>query len=169
MKSVCLVGNSEGVLKRPLGTFINLFDIVIRFNGFVTDGYEPWVGHKTDYVVLHDNFMNLSKTIHKNKKIIGIPYFKHHPKETLPSDQILWIPFAGTIPKNEKCWHTGIHVVSYFNKLEGHEIYVHGMGDGGISHYYNQKFRVWRGHDPEYEGEWLDENGIKRLSDYFDL
>lgn len=167
MKKVCIVGNSDGVLRTQLGSIIDQFDIVIRFNTFEIQGYEPWVGSKTDYVVLHDNFMELSKTTHEDKNIIGIPYFKHNPKEILPNDRILWIPNCEERAEETRVWHTGIHVVCYFAGLPDHEIYVHGIGDGGKSHYFDKKFKVWPKHDLEYEEGWINKNGIKRLVDHF--
>ena len=46
-KSVILVGNGPSVLRAKRGKFIDTFDEVVRFNNFVTDGFEDFTGSKT--------------------------------------------------------------------------------------------------------------------------
>lgn len=47
---VVLVGNARSLLARNgLGEVIDAFPVVIRFNNFVTSGYEDCVGAKTDW------------------------------------------------------------------------------------------------------------------------
>ncbi|MBC8142374.1 MAG: glycosyltransferase family 29 protein [Armatimonadetes bacterium] len=46
--SIVLVGNAPSLLRRPgLGLAIDAFPVVVRFNNFVTTGYETFVGAKT--------------------------------------------------------------------------------------------------------------------------
>jgi hypothetical protein len=47
---VVLVGNSKSVLEQPMGSQIDQFDIVVRFNNFEINGYQEYVGRKTDIV-----------------------------------------------------------------------------------------------------------------------
>ena len=46
--SIILVGNSQDATKKELGQEIEAFDIVVRFNNYVSAGYEKYVGHKTN-------------------------------------------------------------------------------------------------------------------------
>ncbi len=48
--SIVLVGNARSLLeRRGLGETIDAFSVVVRFNNFVTAGYEEYVGSKTDW------------------------------------------------------------------------------------------------------------------------
>ena len=45
---IIVVGNAASLLKEKNGNLIDSFDIVIRLNKFVTEGYEEYVGKKTN-------------------------------------------------------------------------------------------------------------------------
>lgn len=48
--NIVLVGNARSLLERSgLGERIDTFSIVVRFNNFVTVGYEAYVGTRTDW------------------------------------------------------------------------------------------------------------------------
>ena len=47
--SCCLVGNSSNLLNKNLGTQIDKFDTVIRFNRAPIEGFETYVGSKTTH------------------------------------------------------------------------------------------------------------------------
>ena len=49
---IAIVGNSPILLEKELGEEIDSHDIVVRFNRFVTDGFEKHAGSKIDYWVL---------------------------------------------------------------------------------------------------------------------
>jgi hypothetical protein len=51
MKRVIVVCNGESVLNQELGNLINNFDAVVRIGDFKINGYEKWVGTKTDIVI----------------------------------------------------------------------------------------------------------------------
>lgn len=48
MNSCVLVGNGPSVLDREMGSLIDSYETVVRFNFFHTKGYEKYVGTKTD-------------------------------------------------------------------------------------------------------------------------
>lgn len=52
MKKLVLVGNSPDVINHKVGPMVDAFDVVIRMNNFVTQGYETFVGSKTSYVFM---------------------------------------------------------------------------------------------------------------------
>lgn len=77
-KKVILIGNGPSVIKNPKGLFIDKFDIVIRFNSYVINGYEKFVGTKTDiwatthnHNILSTNVPDLIISAHKNSKKIS--------------------------------------------------------------------------------------------------
>lgn len=45
---ILIVGNGSSVLDQPLGSQIDAFDHVVRFNSFKTKGLEEWTGSRTD-------------------------------------------------------------------------------------------------------------------------
>jgi hypothetical protein len=47
-QSVVIVGNGASLLKEKLGSFIDSYDIVVRFNLFNIDSFAPYVGTKTN-------------------------------------------------------------------------------------------------------------------------
>ena len=51
MSNVCIVGNGACALRKELGKFIDSCELVIRLGEFVTEGYEEFVGSKTDIFV----------------------------------------------------------------------------------------------------------------------
>ena len=46
--NLCVVGNGASALNKPNGKFIDKCDIVVRMGHFITNGYEQYVGSKTD-------------------------------------------------------------------------------------------------------------------------
>lgn len=46
-ENMAIVGSSDRLLKKELGSKIDIFDNVIRFNRAPVDGYETFVGSKT--------------------------------------------------------------------------------------------------------------------------
>lgn len=44
-----IVGNGPSVLKRKNGSLINNADMVVRIGKYITEGFEEYVGSKTDY------------------------------------------------------------------------------------------------------------------------
>ncbi|MEM6531794.1 MAG: glycosyltransferase family 29 protein [Myxococcota bacterium] len=49
---VLVVGNSPSVRRKKLGAIVDRFDRVIRINNFAIDGFEEWVGTRTDDAVV---------------------------------------------------------------------------------------------------------------------
>ena len=49
MKNMVVIGNGSSVLNHELGTLIDSFQNVARFNEYQIDGYEEFVGTKTTF------------------------------------------------------------------------------------------------------------------------
>jgi hypothetical protein len=77
LDSVILVGNGPSVLDRKLGSEIDQFDHVIRFNNYTTEGYEDYVGSKTSLWSSH--FRGVSNPSSFNR-VISI-----HENATIPN------------------------------------------------------------------------------------
>ena len=60
---VIVIGNSPSILLEPWGERIDKYDIVIRVNNCPTEGFEEFIGSKTDIwattknILHHDNFV----------------------------------------------------------------------------------------------------------------
>ncbi len=59
-KTVAIVGNAETATRFENGALIDSHDIVVRFNTYQTDGYEKFVGGKTDVIAIGLNPSNAS-------------------------------------------------------------------------------------------------------------
>ena len=60
---ILLVGNGRSLLqRRGLGARIDAFPLVLRFNNFCTEGFEPFVGQKTDWWARAENADVLPRT-----------------------------------------------------------------------------------------------------------
>lgn len=47
---IVIIGNSPSITNSKMGNEIDRFDIVIRLNNYVINGFEEYIGKKTDYV-----------------------------------------------------------------------------------------------------------------------
>ena len=82
---VIFVSNSPVVLNKKLGSKIDQFDIVIRCNDFEIDGYEEYVGTKTDI------WASCSAEEHqKDKPIFRIWHWLEYQKNKLGPFKEIW-------------------------------------------------------------------------------
>ena len=59
-ESIIIVGNSGNILNREYGAMIDSFGTVARFNRAPTEGFEKYVGSKTDLRIVNPNvFLNI--------------------------------------------------------------------------------------------------------------
>lgn len=102
--NIALVGNGRSLLGSNLGSIIDSYDVVVRFNNFVTTGYEVDVGARTDWWVRN----HLPETVHREeqfKKIIlrlrgeedqgweaDISYVPYQMAEKYPNQPIEIVP-----------------------------------------------------------------------------
>ena len=71
-RDIVIVGNGEGVLEKKRGQYIDSFDKVVRLGQYVTDGYEEFVGSKTDIISTIYWKLNLER-LKKHKVILSVP------------------------------------------------------------------------------------------------
>ena len=70
--SVIIVGNGESVLKKKSGSYIDSFDTVVRLGSYVTDGFEDYVGKKTD--IISTIYWKLDvERLSRTKVILNVP------------------------------------------------------------------------------------------------
>ena len=77
---VLLVGNAPFDEEQENGEYIDSFDIVVRFNGYVVEGYEKYVGTKVTHwfsnhwhILKNKDYLPEKKMTIKNKYIIESP------------------------------------------------------------------------------------------------
>ena len=70
--SVIIVGNGESVLKKKSGSYIDSFDTVVRLGSYVTDGFEDYVGEKTDIISTIYWKLDIER-LSKTKVILNVP------------------------------------------------------------------------------------------------
>lgn len=72
-KTIAVVGNSRSILEKKYGKEIDEHDIVIRFNNYVTKGYEEYVGTKTNVWAFNGNSLNQFRDINEYEAILLFP------------------------------------------------------------------------------------------------
>tara|TARA_B100001094_G_scaffold313398_1_gene351149 strand:- start:1099 stop:1788 length:690 start_codon:yes stop_codon:yes gene_type:complete len=115
-QKMIIIGNGPSVMKKHLGSVIDKFDIVVRFNSFETNGFEKYVGSKTDFW-----FINAKNIRTKSEPIIEkLKYIK--------CKQIF-------IEQNP--YDTKSKLLSYFPEIQKHNIQFMNMDD---FHFIHNKF-----------------------------
>lgn len=91
-KRIIIVGNSPTILSSKMGDVIDKFDTVVRFNNFVTSGYEESVGSKTDIWAIGTSSSILSRDPNDFREV----WYKSSTPQTK-----LEAKFTGPIPKEK--------------------------------------------------------------------
>lgn len=182
---VIIVGNSPELLKATNGHLIDSFDFVVRMNHYEIDGYQKYVGTKTDiyatawatpkkkpfdkfeYIIHYTGAENIEGYTPQDNEIL---FTKEEYKEM--QDAMLFSHYD-TQPS------LGAAVIFYFLKYyPNFEIYITGFDyfgfknkDYTFGHYYEEKryprLRAYMHHEPDKEMEYVDNlianNKIKEL------
>lgn len=72
MSNIIIVGNGEGVLDKKNGALIDSFETVVRLGRYVTDGFEEFVGSKTDIISTIYWKLDIDR-LAKTKVILNVP------------------------------------------------------------------------------------------------
>ena len=67
--NIILVGNGPSALSKKVGKYIDKIPIVVRFNSFRLEGYEEYVGTKTDIWLTTDVFPAWQKKIYFQRSL----------------------------------------------------------------------------------------------------
>ena len=111
-RTCALVGSSPDLLQENLGPLIDNHDMVVRFNGAVTKGFENHVGSKTDLRLINWRWMG----------------FREDPAETLLHfDKAAAEPTSGCVLKAD-CRNSAQTMTNYVNMLKLKEkLNIHTM------------------------------------------
>ena len=71
-RDIIIVGNGEDVLKNKNGNLIDSFNTVVRLGRYVTDGFEDYVGSKTDIISTIYWKLNIDR-LKTTKFILNVP------------------------------------------------------------------------------------------------
>jgi hypothetical protein len=69
--NISIIFPSKEILKKEYGSEIDKSDYVIRFNDYIIDGYEKYVGTKTDLILVNNETIKKGLIKDKNCFIIG--------------------------------------------------------------------------------------------------
>ena len=160
MREIILVGNGPSVLNRKLGKEIDKFPLVVRFNAFLTKGYEEYVGTKTDYWVTCD----IHPRWHKDyEKVILCSFSRQQDNHILKALRLKY-PDCDHFP--EQTWQkvlkdmnflapsSGAVAVTYF--IESYKVHLYGFDFfAGQTHHYGDKVIAGPNHSPQHEFEYF--------------
>jgi hypothetical protein len=170
--TVIIVGNAPTVFNKQLGSVIDMFDEVVRFNEFRCKGYDKHTGSKTTIWVTFGRGM-LPGDDSRPKKIL----MAHETaKPAYEPDELYKIPLSfyhelrKEIQANSKLANadvllpsSGFLVIRYLlEKGFTNKIVLAGFNhfskkEDGRHHYWNnQKFKRPKEHDGDYEQEFLN-------------
>ena len=185
-----LIGNGPSVLDQELGSVIDDFDgLVIRFNDYRTEGWERYVGSRTDIwwtTIFYPHPKKLETEYHE------VSFVSMHPgareedyrslKEHFPD--LDWIVKLDVfkdlngqfrhLSENEAS-STGAVCAAYL-AAQGHEIWLHGFDcfdPATLHHYYftpgtfNDKQKKVCSHSPEFEKLFFSD--LRKSDKVFDL
>ena len=185
-KYLLVIGNSPSVLNYNLGMVIDLFGDIVRFNNYITEGYEKYIGSKTTiWARSNSKATKDRKNLDQFKRIIicspawnmkaTIPLSKRFPKsEVVPlrmvTDLERQMGLSGTrVNKGNRVggWPSSGLILLYYLLTSHKPIYIHGFDyfmpvDGKPRHYYNNKEEIKaKSHNSKEEKKWI-ENQIRK-------
>ena len=133
-KSVAVVGNA--VFKTELGAEIDEHEIVIRFNNYVIDEYEEYVGKKITWWCAHPYIWNYKH--HHDPSICHRHYKEHKVKGTVIRPRYnFWQEYYD---KYEKVLSSGMTICYIFDRLEI-EVDAYGFDHFKTGHYYDPGYK----------------------------
>ena len=164
MSNLILVGNGPSVLRQRLGKVIDSFDVVVRFNRFVTKGFEEYVGSRTDFWFTVTNRsrrrvrrIKFKRTYWWHPQSRGFGRFNRaYPDAILIDPTILEeIGKVAEVTRSEyKRWSTGA-IAAHTVLKEFPVVHIIGFdwwdGDDEGRHHYGDEQTRGESHQPDYE------------------
>ena len=177
MKKVLVIGNGSSCLKKKIGDQIdNEFDIVIRLNDYVINGYEQYIGTREDIWSTGAGIATNPRNVSNFKDVwISYPYVCNNMMSQLATRvtlggcyTIMGVNFLRNVdtqlemPSNFYC-SSGVYAINFACKKFNVPIYILGFdlfsdcGDGSkVNHYYGEHTTEPVGqHKIELERKWL--------------
>ena len=160
---IILVGNGEG--KEKNGEKIDDFDLVVRFNEFKIQGYEDYIGFKTNIVVgykhknvkLYDGVDELLMITEKQDYIFPVELEKKiHYLDKIFLENLIK-EYKTKSKKNGAYPTSGYRAIKYFLKeYPDDDLYLVGFDFFKTKHYFNSNHIHWEKHDSQYEEEYVN-------------
>lgn len=176
---IILVGNGRSLLGREIGQEIDSFDTVVRFNNFITKGFEKSVGSKTDWWARNEVTETIPRTEEFSKILLRLKgedkeAFRKGCIEVFPELQnrfpkcpVEIIPMSVYTELQKICEFehsplTGTVVIAHLLK-QFEVIHVCGFDNlsgakGDLRHYYSETATVGEStdwHEPDKEEKYL--------------
>ena len=161
MCNVLLIGNGPAALSKEIGQAIDNFDgLVVRFNNYKTEGYEKYVGTRTDIWVTCERNVEQMKNTHKERYFISW-------RQDEPTAKTVRDTKAERIPRSvmmQSIDTMGFHVPSSgviateFFLSKGYDVWIWGFDFlcQRRNHHYNKDGQVrGEGHDEWKEWEYF--------------
>lgn len=186
-KTILLIGNSPMVLDYEYGEKIDNFPLVARFNDFVIDGFENYIGTKTNIWIrtsleTKHNPANFKSVYFAYPPILEHLFGSRNPNLRDTKNRKIFMNNVQVIPTkfyeevNAKLndrpnWaSSGLLAIFYFIKM-GYYVVIHGFDSfsGKKIHYYHDNATV-RMHNPIREKQMINEllasKSIMNFCDY---
>jgi len=156
MQKTILIGNGPSALSKKLGKEIDEFDTVVRFNTYRIEGFEEYVGTKTDIWVTTDIFPAWHKDY---KEVILCSYNRREDNRTVLKMKEYY-PQAHNFP--EWSWQETIKLMGFSAPSSGavaavyfKNVYIYGFDFfAGDRHHYGDKIEACH-HNAKYEMEYF--------------
>jgi hypothetical protein len=122
-REIVLVGNGPSILDKELGSYIDEHEIVVRFNAFVTEGFEKHCGTKADIWVRHPYVRELRSApkvlikISAGRPLPPFPWERTGDQLMGDAGQVYIEQVLQVTPGRKWCWSTGIHAMAHFSML----------------------------------------------------
>lgn len=158
MREILLIGNGPSCLKNKCRDLIDSHETVVRFNNFELNGYEDFVGTKTN-IWVRTKFSKKHLDTNFDEKFYVYPGLLPHSTETLNTLEksghtIVPLTFYNEINKllnTNGVWATTGTLMIYYFISKGYMVKIHGFDffTRGV-HYYKDDCKM-SGHNPEIE------------------
>ena len=110
---VALIGSSKCILNSNLGSLIDTYDLIVRFNRAPIKGYEKDVGSRTDLRVVNNHVFNNAPITSKWNKDINKTQPPNFVKNMRSSDIYYIGPSPGTWKNRDKNIHKSVNAFKF--------------------------------------------------------
>lgn len=180
-EKILLVGNGPIVLSKKMGNIVDTFDVVVRFNNFKIEGYEEFVGTKTDWVCYRAcDDVKLVKPNTISKAYLFVTYCRWTTgMKRVAKMQKAWFGDKGEIIDELVCFEIakqidlkndmtewpsiGVLAIGYFLK-KGYKIITYGFGGDTNQHYFPKPPKDNCYHNWIKEKEFINKLKIEELT-----
>lgn len=164
--NIALVGNGPSATNKVIGPIIDSFDMVVRFNNFIQNGYEPFVGKRTDVHAVNEGLYYGGIQDRGLPVLMAVPWTKptrpcvwQVMDYLMPSDWALISEEAARSYSNcKEHWpSTGLLTITHF-LLSGHKLWLSGFDCfQSDRHHYGDDASFCGSHIPDLEARTLQD------------